>query len=123
MTPQAPQTAQTSTSYAAQAAQEDIRRDLQASLEARRELGPEYDQHFLDALVEKLTRQVQVQQPAQPPESSDAHSGESLALAICSMIFGIPIVAIAGGEAQLVGIIVACAMILGVNLAFNLRHR
>lgn len=58
MTPQTPQTAQTS--YAAQAAQEDIRRDLQASLEARRELGPEYDQHFLDALVEKLTRQVQV---------------------------------------------------------------
>lgn len=39
------------------------------------------------------------------------------------MIFGIPIVAIAGGEAQLVGIIVACAMILGVNIAFNLRHR
>jgi hypothetical protein len=121
VTPQTPQTAQTS--YAAQAAQEDVRRDLQASLEARRELGPEYDQHFLDALVEKLTRQVQIQQPAQVSASSDAHSGESLALAICSMIFGIPIVAIAGGEAQLVGIIVACAMILGVNLAFNLRHR
>jgi hypothetical protein len=118
MTPQSSQT-----SHAAQAAQEDIRRDLQASLEARRELGPEYDQHFLDALVEKLTRQVQAQQPPQAPVSSDQHAGESLALAICSMIFGIPIVAIAGGQAQLVGIIVACAMIFGVNLAFNLRHR
>jgi sugar (pentulose or hexulose) kinase len=109
---------------AARATQEDIRRDLQASLEARRELGPEYDEHFLDALVEKLTKQVQQTQQTQQEThvSTGKHSDNSLALAICSLIFGIPIVAIAGGETGLTGIIVACAMIVGVNLAFNLRR-
>ena len=115
MTSQSPQSAQT-----ARATHDDIRRDLQASLEARRELGPEYDQHFLDALVEKLTQQVQ--QTQQTQVSTGKHSDNSLALAICSLIFGIPIVAIAGGEANLTGIIVACAMIVGVNLAYNLRR-
>lgn len=112
MTPQSQQSPQ-----AARATQEDVRRDLQASLEARRELGPDYDDHFLDALVEKLNRQVQQTQQRQVVKSKS--SDNSLALAICSLIFGIPIVAIAGGEADLVGIIVACAMIVGVNLAFN----
>ena len=94
MTPQSQQSPQ-----AARATQEDVRRDLQASLEARRELGPGYDEHFLDALVEKLNRQVQQTQQRQVVKSKS--SDNSLALAICSLIFGIPIVAIAGGEAQL----------------------
>ena len=115
---QSPQTAQTT--QAERATREDIRRDLQASLEARRELGPAYDEHFLDALVEKLTRHVQQTQEQQVVKSED--SGNALALAICSLIFGIPIVAIAGGEARLTGIIVACAMIVGVNLAYSLRR-
>ena len=121
MTPQSRQSPQTlQTAQAARATQEDIRRDLEASLEARRELGPGYDEHFLDALVEKLTRQVQ--QTQQHQEVKSENSGNALALAICSLIFGIPIVAIAGGEAQLTGIIVACAMIVGVNLAYNIRR-
>lgn len=115
MTPQSQQPPQ-----AARAAQEDIRRDLQASLEARRELGPSYDEQFLDALVEKLNRQVQQTQQKQAVKS--AHSEHSLALAICSLIFGIPIVAIAVGAAGIVGLIVACAMIMGVNIAFNFSH-
>ena len=118
MTPQSQQSPQTP--QAARATQEDIRRDLQASLEARRELGPGYDDHFLDALVEKLNRQVQQTQQTQVVKSE--HSEHALALAICSLIFGIPIVAIAGGEAGLVGIIVVAAMIVGVNLAANLRR-
>lgn len=113
MTPQSSQSSQV-----ARATQDDIRRDLQASLEARRELGPEYDDHFLDALVEKLTRQVQ--QSQQKQEVKSERSEHSLALAICSLLFGIPIVAIAAGTQGLAGLIVAAAMIVGVNLAFNL---
>jgi len=118
MTPQSQQSQQSL--QAARATQEDIRRDLQASLEARRELGPSYDDQFLDALVEKLNRQVQQTQQTQVDHSK--HSENALALAICSLIFGIPIVAIAGGEAGLVGIIVVAVMIFGVNFAFNLRR-
>ncbi|HEX5368185.1 MAG TPA: hypothetical protein VFY10_02100 [Dehalococcoidia bacterium] len=114
MTPQSQQSPQ-----AARATQEDIRRDLQASLEARRELGPGYDDHFIDALVEKLTRQVQ--QTQQTHVDNGKHSENSLALAICSLIFGIPIVAIAN-SAGLPALIVACAMIVGVNIAYNFRR-
>ena len=120
MTPQSrryPQTAQTT--QAERATREDIQRDLQASLEARRELGPAYDEHFLDALVEKLTRQVQ--QTQQPQVVKTENSGNALALAICSLIFGIPIVAIAS-SVNLAALIVACAMIVGVNIAFNFRR-
>ena len=123
MTPQSqqsPQTAQTE-----RATREDIRRDLQASMEARRELGPGYDEHFLDALVEKLTKHSQqMQQMQQAPQrhvSADNHVGEALALGICSLIFGIPIVAITNA-AGLPALIVACAMIVGVNIAFNFRR-
>lgn len=112
MTPQSPQTTR--------ATQEDIRRDLQASLEARRELGPGYDEHFLDALVEKLSRQVQ--QTQQKQVTTSERSNNSVALAICSLIFGIPIVAIASGTQGMAGLIVAAAMIVGVNLAFNFRR-
>ena len=120
MTPQSrryPQTAQTT--QAERATREDIQRDLQASLEARRELGPAYDEHFLDALVEKLTRQVQ--QTQQPQVVKTENSGNALALAICSLIFGIPIVAIAS-SVNLAALIIACAMIVGVNLAYSLRR-
>jgi len=117
MTPQSQQSPQSP--QAARATQEDIRRDLQASLEARRELGPGYDDHFLDALVEKLNRQVQQTQQTHVVKSEQ--SGNALALAICSLIFGIPIVAIAN-SAGLPALIVACAMIVGVNIAYNFQR-
>ena len=120
MTPQSQQSPQTV--QAARATQEDIRRDLQASMEARRELGPGYDEHFLDALVEKLTKHSQqIQQAPQRHASADSHVGEALALGICSLIFGIPIVAITNA-AGLPALIVACAMIVGVNIAYNFRR-
>jgi len=120
MTPQSRQSPQTA--QAERATQEDIRRDLQASIEARRELGPGYDEHFLDALVEKLTKHSQqIQQAPQRQVSADSHVGEALALGICSLIFGIPIVAITS-SVNLAALIVACAMIVGVNIAFNMRR-
>ncbi len=101
------------------AASGDIKPDLQATLAARRELGPEYDEHFLDALVEKITavQQVRQRQPELPTKKSPP-TDQQLGLAICSLIFGIPIVAIAGGEASLAGVVVACLMILGINVFF-----
>lgn len=101
------------------AQREDLRRDLEATLEARREMGPSYDDEFLDALVERLQLQ---QRPAPPPpaRSDGMPPGQRLALAICSLIFGIPLVAIAAGISNsiaggLVGITVVCLAILGVN--------
>ncbi|HEX8998165.1 MAG TPA: hypothetical protein VF812_19230 [Ktedonobacterales bacterium] len=84
MTPPQPQT-------------EDIKRDLQATLAARRELGGEYDDHFLSALAEKLTAQArqEIANTPRPHEPSNRLSRDQrTGLAICSLIFGIPIIAI-----------------------------
>lgn len=98
----------------------EIKREIQATMAARRELGPDYDDQFLDALVEKLARQTpapRAQPPKLPQRSNALDAGQRLSLAICSLIFGIPLVAICGGIAGPVGIIVVCAAILGINFA------
>jgi hypothetical protein len=98
---------------------DDINRELQATLQARRELGTTaYDEHFIEALVEKLRAEARAAQPQHrdvgPP------SDQRLALAICSLIFGIPLIAIASGN--LIGLILVCATLLGINVAFNARR-
>jgi hypothetical protein len=80
---------------------DDVKRELQATLAARRELGPEYDEHFIQALTEKIMAQVRDQiartpAPA-PPRPRGLAADQRLALAICSLIFLIPLVAIAAG--------------------------
>jgi hypothetical protein len=103
-----------------QTSPDDLKRDLQATLTTRRELGPEYDEHFLDALVEKLTEQVQelVKKAAPRPVQHPPHD-QRMGLAVCSLIFGIPLVAI-GTTLGAVGFIAVCLMILGINVAFAL---
>jgi hypothetical protein len=98
----------------------DIKRDLQATLAARRELGPDYDEHFLNALVEKLAAVQQVQQPKpQPPAKHAPPTDQQLGLAICSLIFGIPLVAIAADSLGSPGVVVAFVALLALNYLFD----
>jgi hypothetical protein len=97
---------------------DDIRRDLQATLAARREMGTGYDDQFLDALVEKLTAQVRQEiatAPRPQQQSSKLSNEQRTGVAICSLVFGIPLIAIAttGG---LTYILVIAAMIALINL-------
>ena len=80
---------------------DEIQRDLQATLAARRELGSEYDDHFLDALAEKLTAQAQravANAPRDQPPSNRLSRDQRAGVAICSLFFGIPIIAITVGN-------------------------
>ena len=96
---------------------EHLKSEIQATLEARRELGPSYDEQFLDALVEKLTKQIAQARQAPPP--APAHNSfnakQRSDLAIVSLVFAIPMIAIAGGEVGLLGIAFVCAAIVAVN--------
>jgi len=101
---------------------DDIKRDLQATLAARRELGTEYDDHFINALVEKLTAQVRQEMTsvprAQQPSNKLTHD-QRTGVAICSLIFGIPIIAItlgAGGMFAPLYFLTAIGMILLINV-------
>lgn len=99
---------------------EDLQRDVAATLEARRELGPGYDDHFVQSLTERMMAQVRqemarVPAPALPRSNNRLDRNQRTAVAICSLIFGIPLIAIAGGELGLTGLIVVGAMIALIN--------
>lgn len=98
---------------------EDVQRDVAATLEARRELGPGYDDHFVQSLTERMMAQVRhemARTPAAPKNNGNKLSpGHRLALAICSLGCGIPLIAIAGAYSS-IALFAVIVMIALVNL-------
>jgi hypothetical protein len=99
--------------------QVEVARDLQATLEARRELGSGYDEHFIESLVERLTQTVDKQEKRRVVATPPSHE-QRLGLAITSMALLIPLVAIALGMGLgFAGLVVVCLTILAINLGFR----
>ncbi len=112
--------------------------ELRASLEARRELGPEYEDSLVEGFLEKMDQEIdrrvddrisaraKKESPAVRP-SVDA--GQRLALAIISLALGVPGtvgLAFAGLQDSLGFVLVLMWVgIIGVNASFTLgrRHR
>jgi hypothetical protein len=95
--------------------------ELRAVVEARKELGPEHEEHliagFLDRMSKEIDRRVdeRVRDLApRKPRASSLHPGT---LGVC-----IPIVAIAGGIGHLPGLIVAFAALAFVFALSELRR-
>jgi len=94
--------------------------ELKAVVEARKELGPEHEEHliagFVDKIEKEIDRRVEAKLAARPRRrgGSNLHPGN---LAIC-----IPIVAIAGGIGHLPGLIVAFVALAAVFLVSELRR-
>ena len=83
------------------------RDDARAALEARRELGPAYE----DELVERFAEQIE----ARLRERLPARRNVSPAVVIVSLLVAIPLIAIAGSTVGLAGVIVVCAALVLVN--------
>lgn len=99
---------------------QELQHELQATLSARHELGPAYDEQFIARLTEQLTARVRQEVALTPRSRAASLSAEQrTAIAICSFIFGIPLVAIAGGIAGTVGIVVAFVALVLINGAVN----
>jgi predicted TPR repeat methyltransferase len=107
--------------------------DVEALLEVRRELGPSYDAALVDSFADRMERAIAERVDAQlaerrhQREQVDSRDSKQLALGIVSLGCGVPITAIAGGIADLPGIIGAWTGIVVVNVAYALggrrRHR
>jgi hypothetical protein len=94
-----------------------IRRDeAEAALEARRELGPAYEDEVVDALVDKIEQRLAERRPAR-------REGAITPLVLGSLGLSIPLIAIAGGVAGLAGVIAVCFAIVLVNLFVVISHR
>jgi cytochrome P450 len=99
------------------------REDLQAAVEARRELGPEREPEviaaFLDRVESRLDRRLAERTPARRDDRS--HEQRRFALALISVACGIPLTAIALGTSGLAALVVVWAGVVLVNLAFARR--
>jgi hypothetical protein len=114
----------------------ETRRDVEAAWQARLELGLDFEEHIAAGLAERVeelaeARARELGQQANEAklraESERAGRGRQLSLAITSMVFGVPITAIAATQVEpsLFGVAVCWAGIVGVNAihALGLRRR
>jgi hypothetical protein len=113
---------------------EATRREVQAALAARRELGFEYEEAIAEGLLDRvnqlaLMRASEVRREAERIDYDAQAEKESrqqrFVLGIISLGAGIPITAISAGtvEPSLAGVLVAWAGIVGVNVAAALKPR
>jgi hypothetical protein len=115
---------------------EEVRRDAEAALAARMELGPEYNDYVAAGLAERVEELAEVRAAElrqQALEASRAQAaeqggrGRQFALAVVSMVMGIPITAITATNVEpgIIGVAVSWAGIVGVNWvhARSLRKR
>ncbi|MFF1448803.1 hypothetical protein ACFVYF_11715 [Streptomyces sp. NPDC058274] len=116
----------------------ELKKELDATLHARRELGEDYEPALVESFLEKVEQrldgavdrrvrrqlaeqQMVVARGARSPQSADSW-GERFGFGIVSLVLAVPLSAIGGGVAGLPGLLVAWVGIVGVNAVQALRH-
>jgi hypothetical protein len=105
--------------------------ELAAVLEARRELGKEYEPALVESFIERLDRAIDARVKATLAEDPNRGTGAvqsafqraQLQLGIVSVSVGIPISAIVVGKGGVAGLAVAWGGMAAVNLAHALSQR
>lgn len=115
----------------------ELRKDLDATLQTRKELGPEYEDELVEGFLEKLDgaverrvrrqlaeRQMEVARgqghglrggPGTASSGFPEGLGPRLWLAVTSLVLAIPLSAIAAVNTGLAGLLVCWGGIVGVN--------
>lgn len=110
----------------------DLKKELDATLQARRELGEEYESALVESFLEKvdqridgaIDRRVQrqlaeqrmvVARGARSPRATDSW-GERFGFGIVSLVVAIPLSAIGGSFGGMSGLVAAWFGIVGVNV-------
>ncbi|MGI5398480.1 hypothetical protein ACQEVG_03280 [Streptomyces sp. CA-135486] len=116
----------------------ELKKELDATLHARRELGEEYESALVDSFLEKVgqrldtvvdrrvrrrlaEQQTVLARGARPRQSAEANFGERFGFGIISLVLAVPLSAIAVVNADLVGLTVTWLGIVGVNAAHAAR--
>ncbi|WP_405888461.1 hypothetical protein OG739_15555 [Streptomyces longwoodensis] len=109
----------------------ELKKELNATLQARRELGEEYDSALVESFLEKVDQridgaverrvrrqlaehQMAAARDARSPKATDSW-GERFGFGIVSLVLAVPLSAIGAGTAHLPGLIVSWFGIVGVN--------
>lgn len=115
----------------------ELKKELNATLHARRDLGEEYESALVDSFLEKVDQRIDgaverrvrrqlaeqqmvVARGARSPQTTDSW-GERFGFGLVSLVLAIPLSGIGGGVAGLSGLFVAWAGIVGVNVVQAVR--
>ena len=110
----------------------ETRRDVEAALAARQELGPEYSDQVAEGLAERVEHLAALRTAELRHASEQDHQGDRLArttqtqrfvTALASVTAGIPISIVGLAQGELTGTVVCWAGIVGVNMAQALGNR
>jgi hypothetical protein len=100
--------------------------ELEAAIEARRELGAELEPHVIDAFVERIEKRIEERVGSRIGRSrrdDRDERGAAIGVALGSMGIGIPLTGIAAGTAGLAGLLVCWIGIVLVNVAYAISRR
>ncbi|MEU9991932.1 hypothetical protein ACFZCP_06505 [Streptomyces sp. NPDC007971] len=109
----------------------DFKKEVDATLQARRELGEEYESALVDSFLEKVDQRIDgaverrvrrqmaeaqmvVARGSRTPKTADSWA-ERFGFGIVSLVLAIPLSAIGAYNAHLAGLLVTWAGIVGVN--------
>ncbi|MEU2059890.1 hypothetical protein [Streptomyces sp. NPDC013455] len=115
----------------------ELRKDLDATVRARRELGEEYDSALVDSFLEKVEqriddaverrvrrqlaeRQMAAARETRRPKPADSWA-ERYGFALITLVLAIPLSAISGALAGLAGIVATWFGVVGVNAVQAVR--
>ncbi|MEU1402054.1 hypothetical protein ABZ471_06735 [Streptomyces sp. NPDC005728] len=115
----------------------DFKKDLDATVRARRELGEEYDSALVESFLEKVEQRIEdgvdrrVRRHLAEQRMADARGArrprgadtwaERFGFAIVSLVLAVPLSAIGGALAGMSGIVATWVGIVGVNAAQAVR--
>ena len=94
------------------------RDDIQATIEARRELGTEMEPHLIDSFVDRIEKRIDEGTTRRIPAQRHGREG-SFVLALASLVAAIPITAIAATHGGIVAMVVVWLGIVLLNAVYN----
>lgn len=116
----------------------ELKKELNATLQARRELGEEYESALVDSFLEKVDQRIDgaverrvrrqlaeqqmvVARGSRAPRSTDSW-GERFGFGLVSLVLAIPLSAIGGTFGHLPGLFTTWVGIVGVNFVQAVRN-
>jgi hypothetical protein len=93
------------------------RDDIEAAIEARRELGGEMEPHVIDSFVDRIEKRIDERTTRIPVERKGREG--SFVLALASLAAAIPITAIAATHGGITAMVVAWIGIVLLNAVYN----
>ena len=104
------------------------REDIEATLAVRQEQGANMEPALIDAMASRIEATVRRRHEAEVAErkrsevAANSGQGARIAIAVVSLVMGIPMTAIAGAMGGLAGIVVVWVGIVLVNMVFSMRR-